>query len=193
MIRYYLDQSIALLAAAQCQHQALARLRGRGPWAASESGGSIMLQRGTASAWSEIKSGLNGELRYQLADPLPPLLQSITTDERGPVAFVDLPGGVRLPIKLAIYAPVSIGLDGLPEGPCDDYGQTGARLWDRLNAGELPVTDPQLVAFCRLALMSQTNLTAELIHAYGLLTTDTIPAIFDAANGIPKKAEAGGG
>jgi hypothetical protein len=149
-----------------------------------------MLQRGTASAWGEIKNGLDG-LRYQLADPLPPIMTAITTDERGSIAFVDLPC-CRLPIKLAAYAPVAIGLDGTPEGPCDDYGQTAARLWDRLNAGELPVADPQLVAFCRLALMSKTNLTAELVHAYGLLTTDTIPQIFDAANGIPK-AEAGGG
>mgnify|MGYP007071639958 CR=1 FL=1 len=190
MIRYYLDQTLSLMAAAQCQHPALARLRGRGPWSASESPGGVMLQRGNAAAWGEIKNGLDG-LRYQLADPLPPIMSSITVDERGAVAFIDLPG-CRLPIKLAAYAPVSIGLDGTPQGPCDEYGQAGVRLWDRLNSGELLVADPELIAFCRLALMSKTNLTAELVHAYNLITTETIPQIFDTANGIPK-AEAGGG
>lgn len=192
MIRYYLDAQLPQLAAARCDHPALARLRGRGPWTAHDHHGSVMLQRGEAAAWGEIKPGLNG-LRYQVANPLPPLLASIQVNDRGSIAWVDLPGGVRLPIKLAAYAPVAIGLDGLPEGPCDDYGQTAARLWDRLNAGDLPVADPQLVAFCRLALMSQTDLTPELIHAYGLLTTDTIPQIFDAANGVPKKTGFDGG
>ncbi len=191
MIRYFLDETIALLPAADCAHPKLARLRGRGPWTASDMPGGIRLQRGDAAKWGEIKKGLDG-LRYQLADPLPPILNAITTDDRGNVAMVDLPGGIRLPIKLAAYAPVAIALDGTPEGPCDDYGQTATRLWDRLNGGDLPVTDPQLVNFVRVALMSRTNLTAELCHAYGLVTTDTIPLIFDMANGIPK-AEAGGG
>ncbi len=191
MIRYFLDQSVTLLSAAQCLHPQLARLRGRGPWAASDAPGGIRLQRGDAANWGEMKPGLDG-LRYQLADPLPPILNAITTDDRGNVVMVDLPGGIRLPVKLAAYAPVGIALDGTPEGPCDDYGQTAARLWDRLNGGDLPVTDPQLINFVRAALMSRTNLTAELCHAYGLVTTDTIPLIFDMANGIPK-AEAGGG
>lgn len=191
MIRYYIDKTMPLMAASECRHPALVRLRGRGPWRASESDGGTCLQRGDAAAWGPIVSGLDG-LRYQLADPLPPLMSAVVTDDRGSVAFVDLPGAVRLPIKLAAYAPVAIGLDGLPQGPCDEYGQTSTRLWDRFSAGELSLTDPQLIAFVRLALMSQTNLTVELIHAYGLITTDTIPAIFDAANGIPKAAAGGG-
>jgi hypothetical protein len=189
VIRYYLD-GCGQSQAAAWKHPALLRLRGCGPWAITESGGGVVLQRGTATSWGEIRNGLDG-LRYQLADPLPDLLSAVKLDDRGSIAWVDV-AGHRLPIKLAAYAPVAIGLDGQPEGPCDDYGATAARLWDRLQTGDLPVADPQLVAFARLALMSKTDLTAELCHAYRLITTDTIPAIFDAANGVGK-AQAGGG
>jgi hypothetical protein len=189
MIRYYLDVQVPLLAASRCDHPMLVRLKGRGPWSASDSPSGVRIQRGTAAAWGEIRHGLDG-LRYQLADPLPPV-SAIAVRDVGPVAWVDLPG-VRLPVKLATYAPVAVGLDGKPEGPADDYGRTSAALWDRMNAGELPILDPLLVQFCVLALMTQTDLTPELIHAYGLINTDTIPQIFDAANGVPK-AEAGGG
>jgi hypothetical protein len=136
-----------------------------------------------------------GGLRFQVADPLPPFAEAVKVNERGPVGWVDLPGGIRLPVKLAAYAPISIGLDDAPAGPCDDYGMTANRLWDRLKSDELPVIDPQLVRFARLALMSQTDLTHELIHAYGLLTTDSVVAIFDAATGYSGKAVAlaGGG
>jgi len=189
MIRYYLD-GIGQQAAAALAHPALTRLRGRGPWAVTETGAGVCLQRGNSVTWGDIKPGLDG-LRYQLADPLPDLLSSIKLDDRGSLAWVDL-AGVRLPVKLAAYAPVAIGLDGMPEGPCDDYGATAERLWNRLQSGDLPVADPQLVAFARLALMSKSDLTAELCHAYKLITTDTIPAIFDAANGVGKAIADGG-
>lgn len=189
MIRYYLD-GCGQSQAAAWKHPALARLRGRGPWKISETGSGVMLQRGDAAAWGEIKPGLDG-LRFQLADPLPDLMASIKVDDRGSLAWVDV-AGVRLPVKLAAYAPVAIGLDGLPEGACDDYGATAERLWNRLQSGDLPIADPMLVSFARLALMSKTDLTAELIHAYKLLTTDSIPAIFDAANGVGKPQADGG-
>jgi hypothetical protein len=189
MIRYYLDQC-GQKQAADWKHPALARLRGRGPWKITETGSGVMLQRGDAESWTPIATGLDG-LRYQVADPLPDLMASITVNDRGSLAWVDV-AGHRLPIKLAAYAPVAIGLDGLPEGPCDDYGGTAERLWNRLQAGELPIADPMLVSFARLALMSKTNLTAELIHAYTLLTTDSIEAIFDAANGVGKPQADGG-
>lgn len=194
MIRYYLDTPIPLMAAAQCAHPSLARLRGKGPWKASEIPGGVMLQRGEAEAWGDIKPGLSG-LRYQIADPMPDFLTAIKINERGPVAWLEL-AGIRLPIKLAAFAPVVIGLDGQPEGVCDEYGITASALWDRWQTDDLPITDPQLLAFCNLALMSQTDLTPELIYAYKLRTTDTVPAIFGAATGCdPKKVEApeGGG
>ena len=115
MIRYYLDASLPQLAAAQCAHPALARLKGKGPWTAIDGPG-VCIQRGQAQSWGEVKPGLHG-LRYQLADPLPPLMPSITVRDVGSIAWVDLPGGVRLPVKLAAYAPVAIGLDGTPSGP----------------------------------------------------------------------------
>jgi hypothetical protein len=193
MIRYILDQALPQLAAAQCQHPALARLKGRGPWTALDQAVGTVVQRGTAAAWTLPAPGLGG-LQYQLADPLPPLMEVITVNDRGAIAWVDLPGAVRLPVKLAAYAPVSIGLDGQPEGPADEYGITAARLWERWQAADLPVIDPQLIAFCRLALMSQTNLLPEIIHAYKLLTTETAPQILYAATGYdPKKAEKLGG
>jgi hypothetical protein len=190
MIRYLLDISLPQMTAARCDHPALARLKGRGPWTAVDGAG-VCIQRGTADAWGPIKVGLGG-VKYQLADPLPPLASVIKINDRGPIAWVDLPG-IRLPVKLAAYAPVAVGLDGVPEGPADEYGMLGARLWDRLKGGDLPMLDPELLSFVRQALMSQTDLTAELCHAYGLITTDTIGAIFDAASGYdPKKADASG-
>jgi len=189
MIRYYIE-GVGQSAAASLKPPALARLRGRGPWSVTETANGARLQRGTAESWGEIKPGLDG-LSYQLADPLPDLASAIAMDDRGSIAWVDI-AGHRLPVKLAAYAPVAIGLDGTPEGACDDYGATAERLWNRLQSGDLPVADPQLVAFARLALMSRTNLTAELCHAYKLITTDSIPAIFDAATGLGKATADGG-
>jgi hypothetical protein len=188
MIRYYLD-GCSQMAAAQYQHPALARLRGRGPWTITGESGGVMLQRGSSPSWGPIRDGIGG-LRYQLADPLPPLMASITVDSKGPSAWVDFAGGIRLPVPLAVYAEVSFGLDGKPEGPCSEYGMIATRLWDRWQQQDLPVSDPDLLSFCRLALMETTNLTAELIHAYGLITTKSVPSIFAAATGCdPKKAD----
>lgn len=186
MIRYLVDANIGQMAAATCAHPSLTRLRGRGPWATTVTGGHIQMQRGESPAWGEVKQGVGG-VRYQLADPMPPV-SAIKVEGRGHVAWVDLPG-IRLPIPLAAYVPVSIGLDDQVEGPCDEYGMTAARLWDRWQDNDLPLTDRDLLAMCRLALMANTDLTAELIHAYGLLTTSTVPMIFAAATGCdPKKA-----
>jgi hypothetical protein len=194
MIRYYLE-GCGQIRAAQYQHPALARLKGRGPWAVTDHNGGVIMQRGDAPSWGPIQKGLGG-LSYQIADPLPPLMQSITIDDKGQIAWVDFTGGARLPIPLAAYAEVAFNLDGKPEGPCSEYGITASRLWDRWQQQDLPVADPELVAWCRQALLEQTNLTAELVHAYGLLTSKSIPRIFAAATGCdPKKADqlVGGG
>jgi hypothetical protein len=188
MIRYYVE-GCSQLRAAQYQHDAVRRLRGRGPWAVTDHNGGAMMQRGESPSWGEIRDGIGG-LKYQLADPLPPLMASITVDDKGSVAWVDFSGGIRLPVPLAAYAEVSFGLDGKPEGPCSEYGMIATRLWDRWQQQDLPVSDPELLSFCRLALLEQTNLTAELIHAYGLLTTKSVPRIFAAVTGCdPKKAD----
>jgi hypothetical protein len=85
---------------------------------------------------------------------------------------------------------VSFGLDGMPDGPCSEYGMIATRLWDRWQQHDIPVSDPDLLNFCRLALLENTNLTAELIHAYALLTTKSVPRIFAAVTGCdPKKAD----
>jgi len=188
MIRYYAE-NCSILKAAQYQHDPVKRLRGRGPWVVTDNNGGVMMQRGESPSWGKILPGLDG-LRYQLADPLPPLMASITVDDKGSLAWVDFSGGIRLPVPLAAYAEVSFGLDGQPEGPCSEYGMIATRLWDRWQQQDLPVSDPELLAFCRLALLEQTNLTAELIHAYGLLTTKSVPRIFAAVTGCdPKKAD----
>jgi hypothetical protein len=188
MIRYYLD-GCSQMKAAQYLDPALARLKGRGPWAITGEAGGVMMQRGESPSWGPIQKGLDG-LRYQIANPLPPLMASITVDDKGSLAWVDFSGGIRLPVPLAAYAEVSFGLDGKPEGPCSEYGMIATRLWDRWQQQDLPVSDPELLDFCRLALLEQTNLTAELIHAYGLLTTKSVPRIFAAVTGCaPKKAD----
>lgn len=192
MIRYYLpaDVRIPLLAASQCAHPLLRRLAGRGPWTTSETEHGICLQRGTATAWTEIKPGLDG-LRFQVADPLPDFATAVKINDRGPIAWVPLSVG-KVPVRLSYHAAVEIGLDGQPLGPCDEYGQAGVALWDRMQTGEVQLLDPQLLAFIRLALASQTDLTVELMHAYKLITSTSIPAIFEAATGLPKDQPAAG-
>lgn len=195
MIRYYLGEC-SQVRAAQYQHPAVVRLKGRGPWAVTDDHGGVMMQRGEAVAWGPIKLGLGG-LRYQLAEPMPPLAEVLKVDDSGAgVAWIDMPHGVRIPIPLAAYAEVAFDLDGKPIGPCSEYGVTATRLWDRWQSQDLPIADPDLLAFCRLALLERTNLTAELCHAYGLITTKTVLQIFAAATGCdPKKLDTleGGG
>lgn len=189
MIRYHVE-GCSQLAAAQFQHPAIARLKGRGPWSVQSSPNGVTMQRGEAAAWGPIKDGLDG-LKYQLAEQMPPFAQAVKIAVHGPapVAWAELPGGIRIPIPLVPYAEVSIGLDGKPEGPCSEFGILATSLYDRRERGDFPVADPELVAFCRVALMEYTDLTAELVHAYNLITTKTTPLIFDAATGCdPKKA-----
>ena len=144
------------------------------------------IQRGQAAAWGEIRDGLGG-LRYQLATDLPDLMSAIKVRDSGPVAWVTLRDGIKLPIRLATYAPVCIGLDGEPDGMADDYGIAATRIWDRMQSGPVGVTDPELVAFARRALMTCTDLTEELCHAFRLITTDSVQAILDAATGCDSK------
>jgi hypothetical protein len=186
VIRYYLNESIPTLAAARCEHPALARLRGRGPWTAIDGTGVACVQRGQAAAWGEIRDGLGG-LRYQLASEMPDLMSAIRVNATGPIAWVTLRDGIRLPVRLAAYAPVCIGLDGQPDGMADDYGAAATRIWDRMQSGPVGVTDPELVAFARRALMTCTDLTDELCHAFRLITTDSVQAILDAATGCDSK------
>lgn len=190
MIEYRIS-GVAQLAAAQLAHPSLVRLRGRGPWVVRDEAGTCILRRGDAVAWGEWKTGLSG-LSYRLSNPLPEMRAVVKFRGNGAVSYVDLPMAGRLPIMPAAYAPVALGLDGTPEGPCDDYGQTAARLFDRLNAGEVTLADPELVAFCRSALMSTSDLTDELCHAFGLITTSTVPIIWEAATGMGKATSDGG-
>jgi hypothetical protein len=55
----------------------------------------------------------------------------------------------------------------------------------------MPFNDPELIQFCRLALMSCTTLTVELVHAFRLLSTADIEPLLEAGTGLPK-ADAGG-
>jgi hypothetical protein len=188
----YRIAGVSQLAAAQLAHPALARLRGRGPWTASEDGaGSVVLQRGQAQTWGEWRPGLGG-LDYRLADPMPELRSAVAFRPNGSAAWADLPGAGRFPVVPATYAPVALGLGGEPLGPCDAYGQMALRIFDRMQVGDITLGDPDLVSFCRSALMSATDLTDELCHAFGLITTATVPLIWEAATGVGKPQADGG-
>jgi len=192
VIQYHLPESIPLLRAGHCEHPALARLRGRGPWSASDGpDGGVILTRGSAAEWTAWAPALGGELRYRTAVDMPAFSQAVKVRDIGQTARVQLSVG-SLPVALVHFAPVEIGLGGAPVGPADEYGRIGARLWDRLKSEELSPADHDLVSFCRLALMSCTDLTEELCHAYRLITTKSVGDILDAASGVPK-ADAGGG
>lgn len=194
MIRYRLPGIHDAAAAAQMAYTALARLAGRGPWTCVDSPEGVVLTRGHADAWGEWQSGLGG-LDYALADPLPAcdpaaLVRPGPTGEGLPVA---LACGVTLPVRPAAWDGQVIGLDGSVGGAASSYGLAVAALYDRIvAAGDLSPTDPQAVAVARQALLQCTTLTEELVHAWGLLSTRDVPAIFLAAAALPK-ADAGGG
>lgn len=186
MIRYYLSENIPTLAAARCEHPALRRLAGRGPWTAIDGMGVACIQRGQATEWGEIRNGFGG-LRYQLAAEMPDMLSAITVKATGPVAWVQIRDGIKLPVRLATYAPVCFDIDGKPDGMADEYGMVASAIWDRMQAGPIPIADPDLMAFARRALMTCTDLTEELCHAYRLIHSDSVQAILDAATGCDSK------
>jgi hypothetical protein len=197
VIRYLLDERLPLIQAAQCQHMKLQRLAGCGPWLATQTPEGIALTRGEANTWTApFVSPLDG-LRFQLADPLPAFrVQDFlrpNADQGNPVR---LRCGHVIPVLPAsVHDGLEIGLDGSFGLPAGEYARIGGRLYDRQLAqpdGQgIPLSDPDLIAFCRLALLSCTTLTAELVHAYKLLTTADLSALWDAGVGLPK-ADAGG-
>lgn len=170
---------------------ALRRLRGRGPWVCTQDpdgGVAIAHQRG-ATAWGPERIGVGG-IRYQLADPLPPFVLSewLRTDALG--EWVRLRCGVEIPVMPAAADGMSIGLDGTIGAPVTPYGILAARVFDRIAAlgpkDAIPWTDPDLLALARGAIMSCTTLTDELVHAFCLISTGDLGALFDAAVGLPK-------
>lgn len=194
MIRYRLPGFHDPLAAASGSHPALARLAGRGPWACADTPEGVVLTRGGAAAWGPWVPGVGG-LEYSLADPLPAcdpltLPQPGLAGEGSPVS---LRCGIVVPVRPAGWDGSVIGLDGQLGAPASAYGRAVAALYDRiLAAGDLPPSDPQAIAVARMALLSATTLTEELIAAWGLLSTGDVVALFLAAAAIPK-ADAGGG
>lgn len=153
--------------------------------------GGVTLTRGASDAWTDWADGLNG-LRYRNAVTMPAFSQAVSVKDHGNTASVKLHVG-SVPVRLVQFSPVFIGLDGTPSGPADEYGRLGSRLWDRLKEGDMPLLDKDLIHFCRLALMSCTNLTEELCHVYGLITTATVEDILDTASGFPKAVAGAGG
>lgn len=197
MIRYLLDERVPTILAAQCQHPKLARLAGCGPWMANEIPGGVSLTRGQADKWTEPMASPLG-LRFQFADPMPEFRVADflrpNADRGNPVR---LRCGHTIPVMPAsIHDGLEIGLDGSLGVPAGEYARLGASLFDRrcgLSEGQcISLTDPDLISFCRLAIMSCTTLTAELVHGYHLLSTADLEALFDAGTGLPK-ADAGGG
>lgn len=196
MIRYLLDERVPTLLAAQCQHPKLARLAGCGPWMANEIPGGVSLTRGQADKWTDpIVSPVDG-LRFQLADPMPAFriadFLRPNADRGNPVK---LRSGHTIPIlPCVLHDGLEINLDGSLGQPAGEYAQAGARLFDRrlsLDDGEvIRLDDKDLIAFCRLALMSCTTLTVELVHAFRLISTSDLEALLDAGTGLPK-ADAG--
>jgi hypothetical protein len=195
MIRYHLARRADLAAVASCQLPELARLRGRGPWTAAETTGGVCLTlaRGPSVAtWGPIQPGLGG-LQYQLADPLPPFLAAEWIVRQAGATPVQLRCGHVLPIIPAASDGVEITLDGQLGGPVTQYGRLAATLWERLAAEDVQRTDPSLIEFCRLALLSSTTLTAELVHAFRLLASSDVEAILEVAAGLPKVEPGGPG
>jgi len=192
MIRYLLDERVPTLLAAQCQHPKLARLAGCGPWLANEIAGGVSLTRGSAERWTDpIVSPIDG-LRFQLADPLPEFRLSDflrpNADRGNPVR---LRCGHAIPVlPCVVHDGLEITLDGSLGTPAGDYAALGCRLFDRrmsLGDGEvITLDDKELIHFARLAIMSCTTLTAELVHAYKLLSTSDLEPLLDAGTGLPK-------
>lgn len=196
MIRYRLPESLAPQQAATLEHPALRRLRGRGPWSCAQVPGGVALTHHLAAsvqAWGPELAGMGG-LSYTLPDPMPAFVPAAWIRKGSVGDLVRLRCGHEIPVAPAAADGISIGLDGQLGGPVSEYGRLAVSLWDRvaaLGAGDsIPFSDPDLIALARLACMSCTTLTEELVHAFGLISTGDLGTLFDAAVGIPK-AEAG--
>ena len=197
MIRYLIDERIPTLTAAQCQHPRLARLAGCGPWSATETATGVMMTRGQSDRWTDPKVSPIDGMRVQLADPMPAFRVADflrpNADRGNPVR---LRCGHVIPVMpAALHDGLEIGLEGGLGAPAGEYARLGQSLYDRrcaLGEGDcIPFNDPELIQFCRLALLSCTTLTAELVHACHLLSTADIEPLVEAGTGLPK-ADAGG-
>lgn len=191
MIRFRLNERINPLHAATCQHPAFARLAGLGPWQAQQHGSATVLTRLDAlnrTDWGDWRPGL-GQLDYAVPEPLPPFAISdwLSNPPREGIP-VRLRCGLSVPVAPAYLDGVEVMLDGSLAASVSPYGQLVQKLWDRTAHSGIGPADPEVIEFCRLALASCLRLPAEAIHAWHLLSTSDVQALFDAATTLPKTA-----
>ena len=191
MIRYRLPTvQLDGVAAVRCQHPALARLAGCGPWSTSINPAGTTITKGTAATWGEWKK--RGDLEYSLAYPMPPF-DLATFQKPHPVGeTVRLACGVTVVVKPAAYDQ-ALTLDDEPGEPVSDYGRLAESVFLRIQESDIPYTDSEMRALCFAALRSNTTLTDELIVAYRLIAISDIDALVSAAAGLPKAAAGSGG
>lgn len=195
MIRYTCTAQMSAEQASAMEHESLRRLAGRGPWQVVGQPGAITLTRGSAAAWGPLRPALGG-LQYQLAEVLPALGPDVFRPAKGAIP-VALRCGQTVAVQPISYDGMIIGLDGEVDGAAGAYGQAVLEAFDLMDAATadnpVPWTHPVLVRAARLALMTGVNLTEELIHAYGLLSTADVWPILEAASGLPKAPAGAGG
>jgi hypothetical protein len=192
MIRYRLNERIDLAVAATCTHPALVRLQGR-RWQARQEGNSTILTRADhldRTDWGPWKPGLGG-LEFSVPDPLPAFsIQDWNPTQPSDARVVKLKNGASVLVAPAYLDGGELLLDGTIAAPTSRYARLVTQLWDRTVDGGLAATDPDVVAFARLAIQSCMLIPDEAIHAWHLLSSADVQALFDAATALPK-AEAG--
>jgi hypothetical protein len=189
MIRYRIAEKIDQLAAATCEHPLFARLRGLGWQARYEGNATIMTAASavTRTDWGEWRPGLGG-LEFAVPDPLPPFsVNDWKPTQPDNAQLVTLKCGQRIWVTPAYLDGGEILLDGTIAASTSRYGQLVDKIDARLNTvAHLAAGDPDVLGFARLAIQTCLCIPDEAIHAWRLLSSSDIQALWRAATALPK-------
>lgn len=168
------------------------RLRAVGPWAVCQVRKAAWM--GPAGSWpdedqlGEVQTSPLDGLRYRVLRSLPPLATLRRTPAPPWTVTVDLPGLPGVPVAPALGDGLVVRPDGtLDDRPASVYARAARALFERLSDDEqVPITDPAWWRLAFLALATTHRLTEDLLDAYAVLTTATIPRLCEAAWASPK-------
>jgi len=194
MIRFRTSEPVEIDAVVAGAHPGLSRILAHrlvNGWTIARIGTGTVVTRTdavTRTDWGPWKPGLDG-LEFSTIEPLP----AFKASDWLPVPEllrdglpVRLKCGAVVPVAPSYMEGVEVNLDGSLAGPVSTYGQVTSRLWDRSGNGPIAPNEPDVIQFCRLAISSVIALPAEAIHAWHLLSTTDVQALFNAATTLPK-------
>lgn len=168
------------------------RLRPAGPWAVDQMRRAAWM--GAPDTWpaedqlGPVETSVLDGLRYRVLRELPPLAALRRAPLPPWTVPVDLPGLPAVPVAPALGDGWVLRPDGsLCDRPGSQYARAAGALFDRLAGGEeVPPTDPAWWCLAFAAIATTHRVTEDLLDAYGLLTTASIPRLAEAAWAVPK-------